>query len=83
MMIKGQGIKKGHNLHQVSFNKKRGKAQKVFKQRSHTRLAMKERLHYLVNRTNGENCRCHHTWFTVSSLHKALTLISNKTPHFR
>ncbi|KAG5579740.1 hypothetical protein H5410_050367 [Solanum commersonii] len=37
---------------------------------------------YLINRTNGENSRCIHAWFKVSSPHKTLTLKSNKTPHF-
>ncbi|KAG5599766.1 hypothetical protein H5410_031136 [Solanum commersonii] len=75
--------KKGSQL--LKFPQEKDKAQKkvhtshkVGDKRDHFKS-----LHHLVNHTNGENSRCHHTRFTVNSSHKALSPISNETPHFR
>ncbi|KAG5615717.1 hypothetical protein H5410_015541 [Solanum commersonii] len=67
----GEWIKRGPIC--SSFFQKKDKAQKGSSSKS---------LHHLVNWTNGVNSRCHYTRFTVSSSHKALEPISNKTPHF-
>ncbi|KAG5611097.1 hypothetical protein H5410_022378 [Solanum commersonii] len=40
------------------------------------------RSHHFVNRTNGANSRCHHTWFTISSSHTALTPKSTRLHTF-
>ncbi|KAG5585631.1 hypothetical protein H5410_046065 [Solanum commersonii] len=83
----GEGIKKGNNC--IKFLPRKGLRFKGCSSTVHTSHKIGHKrdhfksLHHLINRTNGANSRCHHTWFTVSSSHKALTPMSNKTPHFR
>ncbi|KAG5585219.1 hypothetical protein H5410_045653 [Solanum commersonii] len=62
-----------------SFFQEKVKVQRVLKRGSHTHKSS----NHLFNRTDGENSRCHHIWFTLSSSHKVFTPKSNKTPHFR
>ncbi|KAG5599345.1 hypothetical protein H5410_030715 [Solanum commersonii] len=77
-------IKKVFSRLEMELNvKEKDRAQRGFKQSSHTHKDHFNSLHHLVNWTNGANSRCYHILFTVSSSHKALTPISNKTPHFR
>ncbi|KAG5619699.1 hypothetical protein H5410_004917 [Solanum commersonii] len=80
----GEWIKRG--LDCSSFFQEKDKAQRGFKKSSHISQGWPQKryisLHHLVNQTNRENSRCHHTRFTVSSSHKALAPISNETLHF-
>ncbi|KAG5611163.1 hypothetical protein H5410_022444 [Solanum commersonii] len=74
----GEWINRGHNC--SSFFQENDKAQGG-SSKIHTSHKVGHK-RVLASLNQPDNSRCHHTRFKVNSSHKALTPISNKTPHF-